>query len=175
MRQVFRTIVAAATLFGIAHAAQAQSLLKRLVDRTAQQAEEEVQSVVRDTIASGLRGGGGSEPSPDGAEEGSETGSDDPADRHARGAGRGFPLPTPRIPVGKRFGIGQSPRAYLLRPREPLVRNRELARNLLIGVACRRSRGLARRERSFQPNCPQPSAQEARPLTCRNAQMTLSE
>lgn len=79
MRQVFRTILAAATLFGIAHAAQAQSLLKRLVDRTAQQAEEEVQSVVRDTIASGLRGGGGSEPSPDGAEEGSETGSDDPA------------------------------------------------------------------------------------------------
>lgn len=75
MRQVFCAIMAGAMLFGAGDAAQAQSLLKRLVDRTAQQAEEEVQSVVRDTIASGLRGGGGEEeqPSPDAEAEGAET------------------------------------------------------------------------------------------------------
>ena len=58
MRQAFRAVVAAAMVLGIAEAAQAQSLLKRLADRTVQQAEEEAQTVVRDTIASGLRGGG---------------------------------------------------------------------------------------------------------------------
>lgn len=44
---------------GIAEAAQAQGFLKRLVDSAAQQAEAEAQTVVRDTIASGLRGDAG--------------------------------------------------------------------------------------------------------------------
>ncbi len=64
MRQAFRAVVAATMVLGIVDAAQAQSLLKRLADRTAQQAEEEAQSVVRETIASGLRGSG----KPDGEE-----------------------------------------------------------------------------------------------------------
>ncbi len=81
MRQVFGAIVAVAMLLGIGDAAKAQSLLKRFVDRTAQQTEEEVQSVVRDTIASGLRGDGrgenGSSPDPEG--EGAETGAVEPS------------------------------------------------------------------------------------------------
>lgn len=58
MRQIFRTVAAAGMLLGIAEAAQAQGFLKRLVDSAAQQAEAEAQTVVRDTIASGLRGDG---------------------------------------------------------------------------------------------------------------------
>jgi hypothetical protein len=58
MRQIFRTVAATAMLLGIAEAAQAQGFLKRLVDSAAQQAEAEAQTVVRDTIASGLRGDG---------------------------------------------------------------------------------------------------------------------
>jgi hypothetical protein len=57
MRHAFRTAAAVIALLGVAHEAHAQGLFKRLADRAVEEAEQQTQTIVRETIADGLRGG----------------------------------------------------------------------------------------------------------------------
>ena len=57
MRHAFRMAVAAMALLSIAHEAHAQGLFKRLADRAIEEAERQTQTIVRETIAEGIRGG----------------------------------------------------------------------------------------------------------------------
>lgn len=57
MRHAFRTAAAVIALLGVAHEAHAQGFFKRLADRAIEEAEQQTQTIVRETIADGLRGG----------------------------------------------------------------------------------------------------------------------
>ncbi|MEI4508893.1 MULTISPECIES: hypothetical protein [unclassified Sphingopyxis] len=65
MRHAFRTAVAVTALLGIAHDAQAQGFFKRLADRAIEEVEQQTQTVIRDTIENGIRGGDRKEAEPD--------------------------------------------------------------------------------------------------------------
>lgn len=57
MRHAFRTAAAVIALLGVAHEAHAQGFFKRLADRAIEEAEQQTQTIARETIADGLRGG----------------------------------------------------------------------------------------------------------------------